>query len=168
MNAPIRPVFIAPNLSNISAMQDSAGMVTAAEYVLMASYKFQTDSVLRWINISSEISLGNATINSGAIGVTLGSAPPTAGTFLNRSNSQFIFQHLSQQTLGLVYGSQRVIQIDMDECLVTAGTEVGLYFAALLTTPPPGNIAFSACVSIAHNSLSSWVNFREPRAGVSR
>lgn len=168
MNAPVRPVFIAPNLSNISRTNDALALPVDGSYTLQSSFRFAVDSVLRWINISSEISLVNSAANLGAIGITLGSAPQSQGLMTNPNNSQFLFQHLSWQSTGGVYNSQRSIQIDMDECLVLAGTQIGLYFASFIVAPPTANCPFSASVSIAHNTLASWVNFREPRVGVAR
>jgi len=151
-----RPILI-PQISNIGGVQDAAGLPVPGEYSLISSFKFPTDSVLRWISISSEISLGTGTVNAGAIGLTIGNASSKAGSMFDLRGSQFVFQHTSQQLLADVSGSQRMVQIDMKDSMVNSGTLVNLYFAANLVTPPPGNIAFAANVSIAYNSLSEWM-----------
>lgn len=155
---------LTPRFINLAFVGDTASLAAVTgEYTLAASYRFPVDSVIRWITVSSEISLGNATINQGGVGVLLGTASRTAGQITEQNATQFVFNHTSQQFLGNVYGSQRMLQINMDDTLVTTGTDVAIYIGANLVTPPFANIAFAVNLSIAATPLVEWQRiFRRP------
>ena len=157
MNRPI----LYPNFSCISDVVDSSLVNLAGQYTRMGEITFSTETILRWVTINSEISLGNGTINAGSIAVMLGSGGASIGSMFTqgRPRPDVIFEHSSQQTLGPVTSSNRCLQLDMKNVLLNAGLKISLYFAASLTTPPPGNIAFCASVSAAFNSLVEWNNY---------
>jgi hypothetical protein len=157
MKAPTLIPALTPRLTNLAFVGDASSLASGAgEYALAASYRFPVDSVIRWITVSSEISIGNATINQGGVGVLLGSAGQNAGLMTDTNSTQFVFNHTSQQFLGNVYGSQRALQINMNDTMVNTGTNVAIYIAAILSTPPFANIAFAVNVSIAATPLIEW------------